>query len=155
MVTEVCGCGVRFAVGLMRCPRCRALAPRFSGIVKEDAVPRITVSGGASNPDARPGEVGYVEPVGAQAEGAPPQVVAPVEEDAGAPPVEVRGESGPELAELPEGSTVSDSQAAPDYGSMTQAALRELAKARGLPVGGSKADLAARLAGNDVLAVDA
>jgi hypothetical protein len=142
MVTEVCGCGVRFAVGLMRCPRCRALAPRFSGIVKEDAVPRITVSGGASNPDARPGEVGYVEPVGAQAEpeasAASPMVEA-VQEDAAPPPIELSGElSG-----------------TPDYGSMTQAALRELAKARGLPVGGSKADLAARLAGNDAAAVDA
>lgn len=30
MLTEGCECGVRFAIGLMRCPRCGKIAPRFA-----------------------------------------------------------------------------------------------------------------------------
>jgi hypothetical protein len=136
MVTELCGCGIRFAIGLMRCPRCQAVSARFAGVVKEDAVPRITVAGGPSNAAAVPGEVGHVPPA----------------EDA--PPGQWKGERGPELIELPAGAAVfpagwTQVEAVPDYGSMTQAALRDEAKTRGLPVGGSKADLAARLAEHD------
>lgn len=156
MVTELCGCGVRFAIGLMRCPRCQALSPRFANVVKEDAVPRITVAGGPSNAAALPGEVGHVAPA----------------EDA--PPVQWKGEHGPELIELPapaqvlpEGWTADpgpDAHAsrapivadpvlpgadAPDYGSLPKAALVDEAKSRELPVSGSKAELAARLAEHD------
>lgn len=106
-------------------------------------MPRITVAGGPSNPHAQPGEAGYIEPA-----------------DPGA--WEWRGEHGPELVELPapadvlpEGWTADPGPAAgrladaPDYGLMTQAALRDEAKTRGLPSGGSKAELAARLSEHD------
>jgi hypothetical protein len=35
MAFETCVCGVRFAVGLLRCPRCGAVAPLFAGRVQE------------------------------------------------------------------------------------------------------------------------
>lgn len=31
MAFETCACGIRFAVGLLRCPRCDVMAPRFAG----------------------------------------------------------------------------------------------------------------------------
>jgi hypothetical protein len=64
MPMEVCpACGCRFAVGLFRCPRCRATAPLFAARVeKETTMPRITAAGGPSNAGAVPGEPGYVEP---------------------------------------------------------------------------------------------
>lgn len=92
-------------------------------------MPRITVAEGPSNPDAAPGEVGYTGP--------------DVDE---APAAKVHGEHGPELVAMsPDAAVV----AAADYASMTQAALRDEAKTRGLPVGGSKADLATRLTDHD------
>lgn len=144
MLTQACDCGVRTALGFMRCPRCHALTPQFAGLAKEDAMPRITVAGGASNPHALPGEVGYIEPA----------VTAPA--DAASEAV-VEGFLSPDAAALlPEGWNADPVPPAvpqtPDYGSMTQAALREEAKARGLPVGGSKADLAARLTDHDATA---
>lgn len=100
---------------------------------------RITVAGGPSDVRALPGEVGYI---------GPPR-------DAEPEPVEAAAPGGV----LPEGWTSDPGPAAdsavPDYGSMTQAALRDEAKSRGLPVGGSKADLAARLAEHDAAAGDA
>jgi len=145
MMTELCGCGVRFAIGLMRCPRCQALSVRFAGVVKEDVMPRITVAGGASNPDAGPGDVGYV-----------------------APAVAFEGEHGPEPLDLPPGTPVFPQgwtqvgpheargpivdepvTPEPDYASLTKAALIDDAKSRELPVSGSKAELAARLAEHD------
>lgn len=132
-VAEACSCGARFALGLMRCPRCRTVAPLFASRVKEEAMPRITVAGGPSNPGAEPGEVGYVGPEPEEAaEGM--HMIGEGDGHHGASGLTV-------LREAPE--------PAPDYASMTQAALREEAKNRGLPVGGSKADLAARLADHD------
>ena len=64
---ETCpDCTARFAVGLLRCPQCQAPAPRFADRMKEDTVPRITVAGGPSNPDAAPGETGYIAPEGSE-----------------------------------------------------------------------------------------
>ncbi len=131
------GCDGVYAVGLPACPVCGMVSPRYEG--SEDGMPKVTI-GGASN--------AWEEA---------PQVVAPSTQDAAAPsPVEVRGEPGPELADPPYAGVVTplpqgwapDPGApapAPDYGSMTQAALRDEAKSRGLPVSGSKADLGARL----------
>lgn len=90
---------------------------------------KITVAGGASNAHALPGETGYIEPADTAPEAAP------------------EGFLSPDVAALlPEGWNADPG---PDYGTMTQAALRDEAKARGLPTGGTKADLAARLAGHD------
>lgn len=133
MNREVCsGCGCRFAVGFLACPTCRVVAPLYAGRTEGVQVPRITVAGGPSNPAAQPGEVGHVtaEPAAA----------------------ELRGEHGPELVGLPDGTAVIP---AADYASMSQAALRGEAKTRGLPVGGSKADLAARLNEHDQQAATA
>lgn len=138
MLTEMCPCGVRFAIGLLACPRCKHIAPRFAGRVKEDHMPRITVAAGPTNAAALPGEVGYMEP--AKATGGHTDVAAPAPE-APAVPAATEGADPPTPGPVP-GS-------APDYSSMTQAALREEARGRGLPVGGSKADLAGRLAGHD------
>ena len=102
-------------------------------------MPRITVAGGASNPQALPGEVGYIEP----AESAPAITPHWVAED------------GPELVIMPQGNTLLPAGWAPaeaptpDYASMAMAELRAVAKERGLSAGGSKADLAARLAEHD------
>jgi hypothetical protein len=35
MAFETCVCGIRFAVGLLRCPRCGAVAPLFADRVQE------------------------------------------------------------------------------------------------------------------------
>jgi hypothetical protein len=61
---EVCpDCSTRFAVGLFRCPQCRATAPLFADRVeRESKMPRITVAGGPSNAAAQPGDPGYVAP---------------------------------------------------------------------------------------------
>jgi hypothetical protein len=108
-------------------------------------MPKITVAGGASNPDALPGETGYIAP-------------QPAPEPEPEPEAAFEGEHGPELAPLPAPGTVlpqgwapdpAPTADAPDYGSMTKGALVEEAKARALPVSGSKADLAARLADHD------
>lgn len=59
-------CTCRFAVGLLRCPQCHEVAPMFADRMKEDTMPRITVAGGPSNPDAQPGETGYIAPEGGE-----------------------------------------------------------------------------------------
>ncbi len=114
-------------------------------------MPRITVAGGASNPDALPGEVGYVEPeAAAEAE----------------PEFAFEGEHGPEPVELPAPHEVlpegwsSDpgpraGGEAPNYEAMNKSDLIDEAKARKLPVSGTKADLAARLAEHDAAVGDA
>lgn len=67
MAVETCPeCTTRFAVGLLRCPHCQAPAPRFADRMKEEDMPRITVAGGPSNPDAQPGETGYIPPEGGE-----------------------------------------------------------------------------------------
>ena len=68
MAVETCpDCTTRFAVGLLRCPHCQAPAPHFADRMKEeDMAPRITVAGGPSNPDAQPGETGYITPEGGE-----------------------------------------------------------------------------------------
>lgn len=65
---ETCpDCTARFAVGLLRCPQCGTPAPQFADRMKEDDdMPRITVAGGPSNPDAQPGETGYIAPEGGE-----------------------------------------------------------------------------------------
>ena len=35
MAIETCVCGIRFAVGLLRCPRCQAIAPLFANRMQE------------------------------------------------------------------------------------------------------------------------
>ncbi len=120
MRQEACsGCGTRFAVGFLACPRCGTAAPLYARHAEGAQVPRITVAEGPSNPAALPGETGYVDP-GHAAE--------PADEN---------------------------TPAAVDYTSMSQAALRDEAKTRGLPAGGSKADLAARLNDHDQQAATA
>lgn len=116
-------------------------------------MPRITVSDGPSNAGARPGEVGHFDH----------------EPAAG---LRLIAEDGPELVDLPQGGVVlppgwvaADAPEPPEaaheardaivadpvtpYGSMKKAELVEEARARELPVGGSKDDLAARLAEHD------
>jgi hypothetical protein len=67
MALETCPkCTTRFAVGLLRCPQCQTTAPQFADRMKEDTMPRITVAGGPSNPDAQPGEPGYIAPEGSE-----------------------------------------------------------------------------------------
>jgi hypothetical protein len=64
MFPIVCtGCKTRFALGLLRCPRCKQVSPQYAAAVKkkEKGMPRITVAGGPSNAAAKPGEVGYIE----------------------------------------------------------------------------------------------
>jgi hypothetical protein len=101
-------------------------------------MPRITVAGGPTNAAARPGEVGYIGPDAAATEDA----AAPAPE-APAVPAAAQG-TGPGTSPTP--------GPVPDYASMTLTQLREQAKERGLTVGGSKADLTARLAGQDPVA---
>lgn len=86
MALEVCpGCTCRFAVGLLRCPQCGAVAPLFAKLAKEEPMPRITVHGGASIPDEQPNpvEVPQVE-VAAEVEAvaAPEPEAAPVKRPA-------------------------------------------------------------------------
>lgn len=138
--------------GFLHCPHCGTrshLYPEQQHKQEEESMPTVT-SGGASSawedgaePEAAPGA-----PVAAAAEApeAPELEQGPATQ---APALE--GEHGPELTDLPGGGYVEPA-AAPasgDYASMTQAALREEAKGRGLPSGGSKADLAGRLAEHD------
>lgn len=40
MAMETCACGVRFAVGLLRCPRCGTVAPLYADRLK-DATPTV------------------------------------------------------------------------------------------------------------------
>lgn len=123
-------------------------------------MPTVT-SGGASSawePEREPAAGGAVAPhalVHVVGDGPAPLVLP---EGAGSPQVvSMAGgavaDSVPGGVQLPEGWTADEPPApqggAPGYGSMTQAALRDEAKARGLPVGGSKADLAARLTEHD------
>lgn len=109
-------------------------------------MPRITVGGGPSNPDALPGEVGYMPPPGDDA-----AVASGATAPGGWTQVEPAREARPAVAEDAEPPQPD----APVYTSMTQAALRDEAKSRGLPVGGSKADLAARLAEHDAANAEA
>jgi len=48
-------CSTQYAVGLLRCPRCRA----FEYLEEGSIVPKTTL-GGPSNADAAPGEVGHI-----------------------------------------------------------------------------------------------
>ncbi|TMC47282.1 MAG: hypothetical protein E6J20_19980 [Chloroflexi bacterium] len=116
MFPTVCGgCQTRFAIGLLRCPRCKQIAPQYAANVKkEEAMPRITVAGGPSNAAAAPGEVGHIQ----HAEHEAAEAVAEVE------------------------TGVRD---VADWASKPLAHLREAARERGLPAVGNKADLAARL----------
>lgn len=41
MAMELCVCGVRFAVGLLRCPRCGVIAPRFANRVPLELPARV------------------------------------------------------------------------------------------------------------------
>ena len=41
MVTELCVCGVRFAVGFLACPRCRTVSPRYAG--RQEIPARVSV----------------------------------------------------------------------------------------------------------------
>lgn len=61
MTTETCtSCRTTFAVGFMRCPRCKTIAPLFAGHVKEKDMPKITATDGPSNTNAVEGEVGFI-----------------------------------------------------------------------------------------------
>lgn len=123
MPINLCKCGIRFAVGLMRCPRCKKIAPQYAALAKkEEIMPRITVASGPSNAGAVPGEVGYIE----RAEHKAAEVAA-----------EVRAEAKAEV------HTVVD------WTSKSLAHLRVAAKDRGLSAAGPKADLAARLTEHD------
>jgi hypothetical protein len=163
-------CGVRFALGLLKCPRCQTVSPQYAKPLKEDAVPRITVAAGPTNAGALPGEVGYVPPGGPQAPGVAlvaehgPELtdlpsgghVEPVaaHEDVAAPAPEAPAVSAvTEGAEPDDGARVEGS--APDYNAMTVAQLRDEAKAKELPVGGSKAELVARLTAHGQTTTDA
>lgn len=42
MAMEACACGVRFAVGLLRCPRCGAIAPLFANRVPLEVPARVS-----------------------------------------------------------------------------------------------------------------
>lgn len=100
-------------------------------------MPRITVEGGPSNAAALPGEVGHMPP-------AEDGAVAAPEGWTEVAPADVPHEARAPIVEEP-----VTPQDAPDYVSLTQAELRAEAKSRELPAGGSKADLAARLAEHD------
>lgn len=104
-------------------------------------MPTITVTGGPSNAGARPGEVGYI---GLEAEHGPELTELP-------PGRFVEPAGAPAAADEDSGSADLPPSAGPasDHASMTVAQLREAAKTRGLPVGGSKADLVARVAEHD------
>lgn len=99
-------------------------------------MPKAT-SGGASNAWEQPQEQTSVN-----GDGNPVSVLeqAPLPDD-----VPTQGESGPGLVDLP----------APDYTSMTKTALAAEAGARELPTGGTKSDLAARLAEHDAATAEA
>lgn len=88
---------------------------------------RITVAGGPSDARALPGEVGYIIPT----------------DTTEVPP------SAAEGGYAAASGLVDLTPPAHDFASMTLAALRELAKERGLGGAGSKAELAQRLAEQD------
>lgn len=123
MPINACQCGVKFAIGLMRCPRCKTIAPQYAASVKEEkGMPRITVADGPSNAGAVSGEVGFIEREERKA-------------------AEVVHEAAAEV--------VTEVHAVTDWAEKTLAHLRGEAKSRGLSVSGAKADLAARLAEHD------
>lgn len=129
-------CGIHFALGVLRCPRCQTVSPQYAKKLQEDAVPRITVANGPTNPDAKPGEVGYIPPP-QETPASPAGDVAAAPEDP-AVPAAATG-AGPQAATPPPDGP------APDYDALTVAQLREAAKERRLPVGGTKAELVERL----------
>lgn len=150
-VCEACGC-LGIAAGLEVCPQCG----------KESAVPKTT-SGGASNAWEQAPAEPQSGSAAAQVQGeAGPELDVPAATGGmvtpegwtqvgdGTPETFVPAEAGQRdllreaWAEMKEAAASS-----PDYASMTQAALRDEAKARELPVSGTKADLAARLAEHD------
>lgn len=151
------GCDGVYAVGLPVCPHCGTVSPRYEGV--EDLVPKAT-SGGASSAweQAPVAEAPAAAPETAPAvEAEPAQLVAePVGDGAAGDAPAMVAEGGyagaSNLVEIQPEPAAEAVPVAPDYGSMTQAALRDEAKARGLPVGGAKADLAARLADHDAAA---
>jgi hypothetical protein len=142
---ELCpGCGCRFAVGLLRCPQCQAIAPLFAERVKEEegTVPRITVAGGPSNAAAQPGEPGYVQPEGADAPLEPVDAAQEPAEPDVSEPADGPADGGDAATDVPhEDKPVAD----------LKAELRD----RGLPVSGSKEQLVARLVEHDQAQADA
>ena len=149
-------CRTTYAVGLAACPHCGDTGYSEGGIVA-----KASAEGGATHyvaegdpvPDDLPPEVRLVGP------GAPaPGPVA----DPGAPDEALAApEPAPEPEVVPDPSTPDASSPAssdpgddlddgpPDYAAYRITDLRDLARERGLPVAGSKADLVARLAGHD------
>lgn len=139
--------------GFLHCPHCGTrshLYPEQQRKQEEESMPTVT-SGGASSA-WEDGAGPQAAPAAPVADQAPAAAEAPeLEQGPATQAPALEGEHGPELTDLPDGGYVEPA-AAPasgDYASMTQAALREEAKGRGLPSGGSKADLAGRLAEHD------
>lgn len=110
-------------------------------------MPRITVEGGPSNAAALPGEVGHMPP----AEDGPGD--APVEEAPQDAPEAASAADVPSVAHVSRAPIVADPVTpeadVPHYASLTKGELVDEAKARELPVGGTKADLAGRLTEHD------
>lgn len=130
-------CGIRFASGLLRCPRCRDLSPQYAKPLEEEAVPRITVAAGPTNAAALPGEVGYIPP---EDPAAPEDPATPAFEAPSLPAA--TDDAGPldaSPAHAPAPSPASD------YAGLTVPQLRAAAKERELPTGGTKTDLIERL----------
>lgn len=91
-------------------------------------MPKATVNSGASNAGAAAAEIGHAADLRPEPEPAS-DVVAVTE-------------SSPDLG-------AAAGQAPADYGSMSKGDLADEAKSRGLSASGTKAELAARLAGHD------
>lgn len=127
------GCEGTYEVGLPRCPHCGTRSPMFVG--GENEMPKAT-TGGASNAWLE-NEPGYQPPVeAAPVEAA--EVPADAEVTAAEPtPVETGdGDGSPAEAAAP---------VLPPVALMSKAELQDHADSLGLPISGSKADLAARI----------
>jgi len=124
MAWMVCrNCSARFAVGLLRCPQCRAVSelfavPDYVADAEEENMPKITVGGGASNALGAPNEsdagpaldVAPEPEVVAESEPAMPQEKAPAEPEASAAKLEEEPSGAPE-DELAEGARSKDAAA--------------------------------------------
>lgn len=130
------GCEDTYEVGLPRCPHCGTRSPMFVG--GEDEMPKAT-TGGASNAWLE-NEPGYQPPV--ESEAAPVEA-AEVPADAEVSPDEepVTAETG--VSDGPPAEAAAP--ALPPLESMSKAELQDHADSLGLPISGSKADLAARI----------
>jgi hypothetical protein len=113
-------CTTKFATGLLRCPHC--LSEKF----EEDGVPKITTSGGASHPEDLAAVSGLPVPPAAE-----PAPVAPAAGVVSPPPAPEPAE--PEVAAGPEPAVL-------------KADLQDQARELGLPVSGTKAQLAGAVA---------